>query len=843
MTQHIFIGPYETGLQKNVEPFMLPQEAFSVLEDAYVWRERVKKKDGYTFLGRLHRTPTLPEALANVATGAAVYNATLANAPVSPGTVTIVISTPGPITFTDNGNGTLTSPTATANWGTIDYESGTFNLNFDPVLPGGGPFAVNATAYRFLTRSPAMGLGLYENILINEEDLIAHDEDHSYLFNTGTSIFDELTTGSWGANDQWTSSNSDFVWTTNYFTDASNNKLHWATNNIAYNANLQDGIQYFNGTTWTMQQARIDSAAPNPNFLRGGLIVIPYRNRLVVLNTLEGADPTLVPGSIRYPQRARWSQNGTPLLAVGDEWRADIIGKGGFIDAPTSEAIVSAAFNKDTLIVFFERSTWRLVYTRNEILPFVWEQINSEFGAESTFSNVIFDRGVLAVGDKRIVSADTRNVEPVDVKIPDEVFNFHNDNEGPTRVHGIRDYFRQIVYWTFPNDDANEIFPDKMLVYNYMNNSWAIFNDSFTTFGRWQKRTDYTWDTIPYDTWSEWDTPWGSPTSQSFFPNIIAGNQKGFVVTFENTTTNQESLDLVNTIPTTTISNTAPAIFTLPNHNLKINSFIKIVDCPAFGVNVVAEAMGTAPAGSTQFIATLANLGVFPSTAVVTLGALSYQDLGDGTLIETTGGVNTGTINYQTGQITINYAALGAATPVTVNYTYNILNYRVFKVATTTANTFTLLIVNADESTDSVNFNTFGAPYTGTGKIQIVNNFKIRTKRFSPYMPNALSLRMSYADLFLLNVPITFKLQVLADQDATRVVNDLNVCCIDDIAENLTPEKNWKRVFTNTISDFIQFQLQMSDFQVTQFENYSSPWELHAMSLIVAPAGRLVGGA
>ena len=43
-TKNIFIGPYKTGLQKNVEPFMLPEEAFPDLQNAYVWTGKLKKK-------------------------------------------------------------------------------------------------------------------------------------------------------------------------------------------------------------------------------------------------------------------------------------------------------------------------------------------------------------------------------------------------------------------------------------------------------------------------------------------------------------------------------------------------------------------------------------------------------------------------------------------------------------------------------------------------------------------------------------------------------------------------------------------------------------------------------
>ena len=39
-------------------------------------------------------------------------------------------------------------------------------------------------------------------------------------------------------------------------------------------------------------------------------------------------------------------------------WRQDVPGRGGFIDAPTEERIISAGFVRDMLIVLFEFSTW-----------------------------------------------------------------------------------------------------------------------------------------------------------------------------------------------------------------------------------------------------------------------------------------------------------------------------------------------------------------------------------------------------------------------------------------------------------------------------------------------------
>ena len=41
------VSNFTDGLQNDLEPFLLPQDAFTQLEDAYVWRGRVKKRFGF----------------------------------------------------------------------------------------------------------------------------------------------------------------------------------------------------------------------------------------------------------------------------------------------------------------------------------------------------------------------------------------------------------------------------------------------------------------------------------------------------------------------------------------------------------------------------------------------------------------------------------------------------------------------------------------------------------------------------------------------------------------------------------------------------------------------------
>ncbi len=312
------------------------------------------------------------------------------------------------------------------------------------------------------------------------------------------------------------------------------------------------------------------------SFLFQARIIIPYYGRLLALNVFEGPNAS---GATNIFNRCRFSQVGNPLQR--DAWISSIPGKGGFIDAPTNESIVSARFYKNTLIVAFERSTWQLRYVGDFSLPFLWERISSDFGSESTFSTVLFDDGVLAVGDKAIVASSGNNIERIDLDIPDTVFEFNNRDNGKERVHGIRDFFKELVYWTYSEGGIRRTFPNRVLLYNYRNNTYAIFRDNVTVFGELTTPTGMLWDL---------ETPWDGDTSwdkslPAEFPTIISGNQQGWIHWYQypdaettadaDTNTNEhESLSITGI----TLSNTLSISLEVINHNLEAGEIIFITN-------------------------------------------------------------------------------------------------------------------------------------------------------------------------------------------------------------------------------------------------------------------------
>ena len=567
-----YISSYEndSGLDQYAEAFLIPERAFPQLEDAYAFRGRIKRREGFSLLGRLRRELTAL-ALTN-ADGTATYNeadilssvrATEANAEIQNGTLVITIDRGNPNETiyedsTTDGILTYTSGAFTGA-GTVNYITGEITISFT-VAPGAG-ITVDATFF-YYPSLPVTGLPQREDsTLINDEELIAFDTKYAYKRTGGE--FVELLAGT-----TWSGLSSNLFWTTNYWQNA-NGELFWATN---FSGPAGDPIRYFDGTAWTTFNPQIDTAG-TPNRLQQCLILLPYKERLLAMNTYEG---TTLAGSTQFAQRIRFSGAIDPTILT-TSWLDTSGNKGGFIDIPTNEAIISAAFIKDVLIIKCEQSSWKLIYNGNENFPFDIQKINTELGAESTFSLVGFDRGVFAIGNFGITSDDSVNVARIDEKIPDIIFNFNNSNAGPQRVYGIRDYKRQLVLWSYPNFNDNPIFPNKVLVFNYINATYSIFNDSFTCFGHFQKEDTQTWATLPYSSWTEWNVPWNSGSEQAKYPEVIAGNQQGYVEILNQKVSNDVSLSI------TAITPAEPVVLTIPNHNLQTGQFIKVSNIAGTG--------------------------------------------------------------------------------------------------------------------------------------------------------------------------------------------------------------------------------------------------------------------
>jgi len=537
MENRFFIAPYDesSGQQNNVKPWLIPDNAFEVLNNAYVFRGRVRKRFGSRYFA--NSNSSLSSRLRILLAPAA-----------------LVITTPIDIVVGQSfsiGNNIFTVVDVTP-----PYPKSLLSTSFvTATLTAINQitFSAIAASVYFYPSLPVMGLLTYENSATNDEATLAFDTKFSYQY-------DNLTVG-WeriiGAASEWYGSTSDFFWGVTWSGVLASERIFFVTN---FNQLEPDFMRYFNGAVWASFNPVIDAAG---NTLHSARILTVFKDRLIALNTWEGGA-----APVNYVNRARYCQIGTPILDA-TAWRQDIAGKGNAIDAPTKEAIVTVEFIKDRLIVYFERSTWELAYTNNQIYPFSWQQINTELGAESTFSVIPFDKLAIGVGNVGIHACNGSNVDRIDQKIPNTIFDIRNDNAGAQRVYGIRDYFSEMLYWTFPNN-STITFPNKIFVYNYPTKTWSFNDDSITCFGYFQPSNSILWNSATVY-WSS-DVIWNSGSVSSKFQQVVAGNQQGYTFICDTNINTNELILQINNITLSGVQTSLQVI----DHNLAQDEYIYI---------------------------------------------------------------------------------------------------------------------------------------------------------------------------------------------------------------------------------------------------------------------------
>ncbi len=538
------IAPMSTGLQTDLRPWLIPDDAFSVLENAYVFRGRVRKRFGSLLMGSSATSTSLDQLGSRLRINIGTTDAVTGNFTLTPVTpagsiwkIGQAFSVGTTIFTVYQANGaTLTTGAATAVFNTATGALTITGNNTNPL-----------TAVYFYPAEPVMGFSVFDNTSINNQPTYAFDTRFAYVF---------VATG-WersgtGSSPIWHGTNLDFFWSENFRNAANPGAfLLFVTNFYVVNPSgavsaNDDPIWYLNSVTgtWTALTPKFLTAGAG-NFVRTARIITVFKNRLILLNTIETDAANA--NNISYPFRARYSMVDNPLNANAFIEITDAAALGGDkIDIPTQESIITAQFVKDRLIVYCERSTWELAYTGNQILPFEWQQINTELGSESTFSVVPFDQSILAIGSTGVHSCNGTNVNRIDNKIPDEIFELKNKNNAALRVFGIRDYYNEVVYWTYPVDDEIllDTFPNKILLYNYRNDTWAINDDCITAFGYYEQQADLLWSTA-HGTWEQSNETWISGIIAAQAKQTIAGNQEGFTfIISADTTRNCPSLQV-----------------------------------------------------------------------------------------------------------------------------------------------------------------------------------------------------------------------------------------------------------------------------------------------------------
>jgi len=665
------IAPFKSGLQNNVKPFLLPEDAFQQMDNVYIKDGVIKKRSslGYTGYGatkkRFEHLNSRLKILFNrltvaggvgigITSGAGGATGTLPTGRFRIGqkfTIGIEI-----FIITALGTPAVMTTTGGATTRTIDTDTGAYvfagaaidtqiyfypdgnsgdivtdatghaegsvpDLNIKPgqiftigdeiftipetgtpvtLLRTGpnvdactfdtttGEFYVDNAAKNssilFYSCEPVMGLSLFEASDVNDRQGFAFDTRYSYRYSPG---------GYWIGIDtetNWNGDNTNYFYTTQY-RGALSNTTNLITSNFKYIEGLAgtfDPIRYYSLTssTWTdFTPKTVIVSGTQEHTIATAKIIVPFVNSLLFFGTVEQYEDTGVPSvTLTYhPSRCRWSGIGNALAPATAFLEPNQTGwsGGGYSDANTQEELISVKPLKDRLVVFFERSTYVLLYTRNPIDPFRWEKINTQYGSDKTYSSIAFDSNVLAIGQQGIIATNGNNVNKIDSKIPNFSFEVSKELESLNRVHGIRDLFDEIVYWNYiPQEDTGiNTYPSKLLVYNYVNDSWSKFDETITVFGYLEQTDADIWK-YDYQTWREDSSTWNDGIRSKNSRRTICGNQKGFIhYIYPDSNFNDAALYVTNLSCNDAVATDSVLIVTSESHNLKSGDFIEISSC------------------------------------------------------------------------------------------------------------------------------------------------------------------------------------------------------------------------------------------------------------------------
>jgi hypothetical protein len=205
------------GLEEGLQPWLIPQDAWATLTNAYLRRGVLCKRNGMIEFTRMVHA-VADEAIG--ALGTDHYTGTLAEFPIRVGDLSF---TDGTLLLEDDGDGTLSGDGT----GTIVYTTGVYDITFSGNTTG----AVTAD-YDFYPGLSLVGIEGYSNLTTTETDLMVFDKRRCGKWDTTNEKLEDTN-----GVDVWTGGDFDYFWGCN-------------ARNYLYVTNNVDRIKRWTGSAW-----------------------------------------------------------------------------------------------------------------------------------------------------------------------------------------------------------------------------------------------------------------------------------------------------------------------------------------------------------------------------------------------------------------------------------------------------------------------------------------------------------------------------------------------------------------------------------------------------------------
>ena len=328
--------------------------------------------------------------------------------------------------------------------------------------------------------------------------LVAVSQDKAYKYNSSTGAFDSIQDG------------TDFTGSANDHFSAEA-FLDNAAAEILVITNYLDAMR-----KWTASGAisALGGTPPKAKFL------CRYANYLIAGFTNESGTA--------YPRRVRWS-----ALGNGESWPSDNYGD----FRRTSDWLVGLRTIGPRLAVYKERSITLMDYVGGGLVFDAEENFIDGIGPLNDACIVTRsdkrEEHIFIGGDLNIYAFNGIDFEAISSNIDRIVKNLHPTYK--TNACALALTEENKIVWAVPkgDQDANKA----LIILDTKDRTFWVKDDepvAISSFGGALLEANYTWDTLPYDTWDEWDDPegWNSRELLENAPIPLVGCADGYVRKF-----------------------------------------------------------------------------------------------------------------------------------------------------------------------------------------------------------------------------------------------------------------------------------------------------------------------
>jgi len=422
------------------------------------------------------------------------------------------------------------------------YETGVSDAGVNYLQPGDSfQNIINGFIYRQVLQSrqgigyfaPRLAgntrvFGIFEHIHPDStRELLAFDKNFLYSYNIISGIFDQIPFG--GSMAAYTGFNilakDLYISGTSYPTATNDARFVFTGEGITANA-AGSAVFFYDG----VNVKNFTNIVDNPNYAappQGPLISATYV--LWFNERINFIAPIIL--AVEYNQGVLYSGIRN-VAGNGDKFN---VSGSGLFQADTYQVITGATILGQILALNFDRMAYTLEKTRDAFNPYFGRAIPGVLGTNAKFSAVSWDESVKSIGKTGILSDDGRKNLRTDNKIP----NFTREEIDQllfNLTYGGFDRINNQFLWAYKISESDSETQNSVLVGNYEENSWSVFDQRFSVFGQTETGLNLTWDQIEAasgnQSWRSWDTTeeiWDRIGLGSTVQKTLAGDDLGFI--------------------------------------------------------------------------------------------------------------------------------------------------------------------------------------------------------------------------------------------------------------------------------------------------------------------------